>query len=107
MRLITLNEKQEIILKFYREGKSQRAIAKETGIDRKTIGKYLKSYHQAQQNLLQATDVTHIEQIDLITDLVTPPKYQVANREKRKLTDEMIAQIKYYLEENETKKQNG
>jgi DNA-binding CsgD family transcriptional regulator len=36
MRLITLNEKQEIILKFYREGKSQRAIAKETGIDRKT-----------------------------------------------------------------------
>jgi polyhydroxyalkanoate synthesis regulator phasin len=31
----------------------------------------------------------------------------VANREKRKLTDEMITQIKYYLEENETKKQNG
>jgi DNA-binding NarL/FixJ family response regulator len=41
--LITLNEKQEIILKFFREGKSQRAIAKETGIDRKTISKYLKA----------------------------------------------------------------
>jgi transposase len=105
--LITLNEKQEIILKFFREGKSQRAIAKETGIDRKTISKYLKGYRQAQQNLMQAKDVTRIEQIDLISDLVAPPKYQVANREKRKLTDEMITQIKYYLEENETKRQNG
>lgn len=107
MGLITLNEKQEIILKFFREGKSQRAIARETGIDRKTIGKYIKGYQQAKQNLIQAQDINRVEQIDLISDLVTPPKYQVGNREKRKLTDEMINLIKYYLEENETKKQNG
>ena len=106
MGLITLNEKQEIILKFFREGKSQRAIARETGVDRKTIGKYIKGYQQVKQNLLQSEGVNRLEQIDLISDLVAPPQYQVANREKRKLSDEMVAQIKYYLEENETKKQN-
>lgn len=105
--MIKLNQKQEIILKFYREGKTQRAIAKETGIDRKTIRKYIAKYAAARQELLQTEGANRIDQIDLITDLVEAPKYQVANREKRKLTEEMIDKIKYYLEENEFKKSNG
>nr|WP_021169248.1 IS21 family transposase [Sporomusa ovata]EQB26434.1 transposase [Sporomusa ovata DSM 2662] len=105
--MITLNQKQEIILNFYREGKSQRAIAKETGVDRKTVSKYINAYQQARQKLIQSEDTTRIDQIDLITDLVEPPKYQVANREKRKLTEDMIDKIKYYLDENEVKKRNG
>ena len=40
--MITLLDKQKIILKHYHEGKSQRAIQRETGISRKTIRKYIK-----------------------------------------------------------------
>ena len=35
--MITLLDKQKIILKHYHDGKSQRAIHRETGICRKTI----------------------------------------------------------------------
>jgi transposase-like protein len=103
--LITLNQKQEIILKSYREGKSQRAIARKTGIDRKTVSKYIKTYQQAKQELIQSVEITRNDQIDLITNLVEAPKYQVANREKRRLTEDMVYAIKYYLEENEFKQQ--
>ncbi|WP_445390841.1 helix-turn-helix domain-containing protein [Sporomusa ovata] len=61
------------MLNFYREGKSQRAIAKETGVDRKTVSKYINAYQQARQKLIQSEDTTRIDQIDLITDLVDPP----------------------------------
>lgn len=105
--MITLNQKQDIILKFYREGKSQRTIASETGIDRKTVRKYIIKYEATRRKLLQSEESNRIDQIDLIADLVEAPKYQVANRDKRRLTEEMIDKIKYYLEENEIKKHNG
>lgn len=105
--MITLNQKQELILKFYREGKSQRSIEKETGISRKTISRYIRQYETARQKLLLTEEENNrIDQIDLIANLVEVPKYQVGNREKRKLTEEMVNKIKYYLEENEFKKQN-
>lgn len=82
--LITLNQKQELILKYYREGKSQRTIEKETGISRKTISRYIVKYETARQELLLSTENSNrIDQIDLITNLVEAPKYQVSNREKR------------------------
>ena len=40
--MITLLDKQKIILKHYHDGKSQRAIHRETGICRKTIRKYIR-----------------------------------------------------------------
>ena len=40
--MITLKQKQHIVLKFFIYGKSQHAIARETGIDRKTTRKYIK-----------------------------------------------------------------
>ena len=42
--MINLNEKQDIILKHIREGKSQRKISKETGVSRETIRKYIRQY---------------------------------------------------------------
>ena len=105
--MITLNQKQEIILKCYREGKSQRAIARETGIDRKTVRKYINTYQQAKQELIQSVERTRNDQIDLITHLVEAPKYQVAHRENRRLTEDMVYIIKEYLEENKFKEQNG
>jgi Response regulator containing a CheY-like receiver domain and an HTH DNA-binding domain len=42
--VIDLNKKQDVILKYIREGKSQRQISKESGISRETIRKYIKNY---------------------------------------------------------------
>ena len=105
-RLITLNQKQDLIIKFYRENKSQRAISRETGIDRETIRKYLKRYKQAQQKLLESGNVSCVEQADLIADIVEQPKYDVTSRDKRKLNDAIIIKLENYLAENELKKQN-
>jgi len=52
MEMITLSEKQHIIISAYLNGKSQRYIARETGIDRKTISKYIKAYELERQDLL-------------------------------------------------------
>ncbi|WP_205842150.1 helix-turn-helix domain-containing protein [Natranaerobius trueperi] len=48
--MITLKDKQAIILKHYHDGKSQSAIHRETGIDRKTVRKYIKEYRQIELN---------------------------------------------------------
>ena len=39
--MITLDQKAEILLKYFRENKSQRAISKELGISRTTVQKYI------------------------------------------------------------------
>ena len=39
LEMVTLFQKQQIILKAFLEGKSQRQIAKEVGINRKTVKK--------------------------------------------------------------------
>nr|WP_311794884.1 helix-turn-helix domain-containing protein [Alicyclobacillus acidiphilus] len=39
--MIGLEQKQKIILAYFHEGASQREIARRTGVDRKTIRKYI------------------------------------------------------------------
>ncbi|MGF7050636.1 DNA-binding CsgD family transcriptional regulator [Paenibacillus sp. DS2015] len=39
--MISLIQKQNIILMHHREGRSQREIGRMTGVDRKTIRKYI------------------------------------------------------------------
>lgn len=38
--------KQEIIIRSYREGKSQRCISRELQISRKTVKKYIQEYEE-------------------------------------------------------------
>jgi DNA-binding CsgD family transcriptional regulator len=49
MEMITLIKKQEVLLIFLREGRSQREIANKTGIDRKTVSKYIKEYEKKEK----------------------------------------------------------
>lgn len=105
--MITLNQKQEIILQYFRDGMSQRQIAKQTGFHRDTVKKYIDGYQNARQQLVNSDGLNRITEIDLIADLVETPLYHVANRHKRSLTTEMIHKIKEYLAENEHKKQIG
>lgn len=105
--VITLNQKQEIILQYFRDGMSQRQISKQTGFHRDTVKKYIDGYQNARQQLVDNDGLNRITEIDLIADLVETPMYHVANRHKRSLTIEMIHKIKEYLAENEHKKQSG
>ena len=91
--------KQEIILKYYREGKSQREISRDLGISRLTVRKYL-----SQCELQQETDNQDQE---LSKRLTEPPVYDSANRMKLRLTTEVQDVIDGLLKENEKKRGTG
>jgi transposase len=57
---------------FLREGKSQREIAKVTGIDRKTVRKYIQEYENKKEEIDQSNDSIYTG--ELIQELVEAPK---------------------------------
>lgn len=101
--MISLVQKQEIILSHFREGKSQWQIHRETGIARKTIRKYIKEYEKKMEELMKEGG----NKEEIIEDIVSKPKYDSSNRKKIALTDEVIEKIDRYLKENELKKSSG
>lgn len=102
--MISLVQKQDLILKHYREGLSQREIERITGIDRKTIRKYIKSYDKQREELL----AEGAKETDILTsNIIEPPKYTVGVRPKRKLTSEIEQIIIGHVKENEKKRQKG
>ncbi len=103
--MIKLIEKQKIIISHYRKGKSQRQIERELGINRRTVGKYIKDYEDKKAKLVNSKSNYHKE--ELIADLVEDPKYDTSSRKKVKLTDEIMSRIKFYLRENDTKRAEG
>jgi len=92
--------RQEIILQYYREGKSQRSISQELGISRKTVSSYISSY------LLYCESNGHKES-NLRDFLLQEPKYNSQNRLKVKLTESVITEIKAQLKLNEKRKSEG
>ena len=102
--MIGLIDKQKIIISNHREGKSQRQIERETGINRKTIRKYIGEYDKKKDIL---TGEKGCENPELIADIVEKPKYDTSKRFKVKLTDKIISRIKSYLSENEEKRATG
>ena len=102
--MIGLIDKQKIIISHHREGKSQRQIERETGINRKTIGKYIREYEEKKNILINSKGSDNTE---LIADIVEKPKYDTSKRYKVKLTDEIISRIESYLKQNEEKRATG
>jgi transposase len=92
--------KQEIIIRSYREGKSQRQIARELQLSRKTIKKYIEEY----ESLIERSASPSIAQS---TYLSTSPVYKSGVREKLKLTREVQEAIDCFLSLNRQKRQAG
>lgn len=68
--MIKLKQKQEITIAAFLEGKSQRQIAKDTGVDRKTIRKYL----EAKKSLIKSDENKALEdERELIDDIPKHP----------------------------------
>lgn len=101
--MISMKEKQEIIIGYYRNGDSQRQIAKALNISRTTVGRYIREYEQSKEQINSSKDGDEI----LIEELVKAPRYNSKNRGKRKLTSEVIDEIDKLLKLNEQKKAQG
>ncbi len=103
--MIKLIEKQKIIISHYLKEKSQRQIAQDLYINRRTVAKYIKGYETKKAQLTDSKGNSNKE--ELIADIIENPKYGTSSRKKVKLTDEIIDRIKFYLRENETKRIEG
>ena len=109
-RLIKLDKKAEILLKHFRESKSQRDISKEVGVSRTTVAKYINEFeskYKVLEGLEKDGDANRSKILSLIEELSSEPKYDSSNRLKVKLTDEIIKEIERLLSENEKKKLIG
>jgi transposase len=91
--------KQEIIISSFRDGKSQRKIAKDLKISRKTVSKYLTEYEQSLQGDTGSKTFTPV--------ISSPPLYKGTNRQPSRLTKEVQEEINKLLELNEEKRNNG
>lgn len=103
--MITLKDKQKIILDYISNNKSQREIHRETGIARDTIRKYITEYEERLRQV--GKDLSETEKVDLIDEITKQPKYKSTPRTKRVVTEDVIERIKYFLKENETKRLSG
>lgn len=92
--------KQEIVIKSYREGQSQRSISRELQVSRKTVRKYILEYESHLRDKQSGAAV-------LSEYLSKPPIYRAQNRSKLKLTREVQESIDKLLEENTEKKSQG
>lgn len=101
--MIRMSTKQKIILLTYRDGYSERRIARELRINRETVRRYLAEYRKAREQL---TDGTEIEEV-LIEEIVKIPKYDSSNRGNKKFINEISQEVDRLLQANEEKRSRG
>ncbi len=97
--MITMVDKNRILISYYREGKSISRISKQLKITRKTVRKYISEHQELYGNeqVLQALE----------KGLSSKPHYDSSARGKRKLNSEIKEIIKYCLTENKKKRNSG
>lgn len=101
--MIRMSTKQKIILHRFRDGYSERRIARKLQINRETVRRYLSEYEKARQNLSNAEKEDEV----LIEELVKVPKYDSSNRDSKKFTDEISQEVDRLLQKNEEKRSQG
>jgi transposase len=98
-----MSTKQKIILHRYRDGYSERKIARELKINRETVRRYLSEYAKARQKL---SDEEKEEDV-LLEEIIRIPKYDSSNRDNKKFTDEISKEVDRLLQLNEGKRSRG
>jgi len=104
--MITLAQKQKIIIEAIQRGKSKRAIAREMGISRNTVGKYLNAYREELQKL-ETADGKNVDKEEIIEEIVKTPKYERKNPHKPKMTPIIEKFIEEKLAINKKRKELG
>ena len=98
-------EKKEKMIRLYLTGLSYTEIAKEIGMTRQTVSKYIKQYETDLKELESATTTQEKEQIIIRSS--AKPKYDISNRQRFKLTPDVEEMINTCLLENKQKIQQG
>ena len=93
--MLNMIEKQEIIIGYFRQGKSKKQLAKALGISRNTVRAYIREHEQSQAKT------------DSSLGLPQAPSYDSSNRKRRALTKEVCQLIDEYLAENKRKQASG
>jgi len=108
--LIKLVEKAEILMKYFRENKSQRSISKELGISRDTVAKYIKEFrlkNESLKNIKEDGEDNREKILALIEEMTSEPKYNISGRSRRKLNEEIIDNINELINQNNENKRLG
>lgn len=102
--MLEMATNNQIILLYFREGKSIRDIAKQLKINRRTVAARVREYEE-----FKASPVSDQDNPKSLLNqyLKTGSVYNSANRSKLKLTDEIVAIIDKSLGENEAKRLDG
>ena len=92
-------DKKEQILHYHRvDGFSLREIARRTGLNRKTVTRYIREYEaQVKADPEEGAGMC----------LASKPKYAVRKAERTKLTEDVCTEIEYWLAENAKRRQTG
>jgi len=93
--MIKMSTKQRIILGHYKEGKSQRKLAEELGINRRTVKRYLENHRQVHGGEVPDSGIVEV------------PRYDSSKRQKIKLTEEVVGLIDEQLRLNAEKRRTG
>lgn len=105
-----MDQKAEILIKYFRENKSQRTISKELKLSRTTVAKYINEFESKNETLRelnQDEENNKSEILILIEELSSQPKYDSSSRKKIKLTEEIMVEIDELLLKNEKNKSLG
>lgn len=101
--MISMIDKQKIIQYWHVEKRSEVDIAKELGISRMTVRRYIGSFRKVLERSRMSDEPLAI----LEEFLLAVPRYNSINRGKRKLHSEIIDAIDGYLKENSEKRSHG
>ncbi len=102
--MIKMNQKQDVIIRYFRKNESIRAITRATGLHRKTVTKYVKEYEINERNLIESRLASKGE---LISALVEAPSYKLRKNKKRKATSAIISRINELLNLNKIHRGQG
>lgn len=102
--MIEMKDKQEVLLRFFRDGDSKSKISRDLRVDRKTVRKYILEYLREIEK--EKSLGSHVEG-SLAKYISDPPKYKRTTTPRPALTEETARQIDFYLEENKHKRREG
>lgn len=100
--MINLAAKFDILHSHYIEGKGVKTIARELGMSRNTVRRYVREFSDQKSAIIAGGDKS-----ELLLAMNEKPKYDSRSRERTKVTDDILETIKGCLNENENKKAMG
>lgn len=108
--MVRLDQKAEILMRFFRDNESQRKISSDLQISRTTVSKYINEVRAKFQELDKLSldaDKNREKILLLIEEIASRPKYDTSSRTKIKLTGEIIDRINDLMLENDKNRALG